>query len=176
MDDTQVDLLQLIRASQTDHRIDVVGLAKKLGLNVYSIDLPDDRSGCIKRDAESGDAFIEVNRNHPVSRQRFTVAHEIAHFIKHPEVLAKKGQLDRAGVFKDDHEIKLEEEADEEAAAILMPEYLVDEYFTSHEWDKHTRFDAGMIHDVAEHFRVSRAMAVTRLRNLDFPVPYISFA
>jgi Zn-dependent peptidase ImmA (M78 family) len=176
MDDTQVDLTQLIQASQTDHRIDVVGLAKKLGLNVYSIDLPDDLSGDIKKNPETGDIFIEVNRNHPITRQRFTVAHEIAHFVKHPKELAKKGQLDRSNTFKDDNEIELENEADREAAAILMPEYLVDDYFKTKCWSKKTKFDSEMISEIADGFRVSRAMAITRLRDIGFPIPYLSFA
>ena len=176
MDNTQIDLAQLIQASQTDHRIDVVGLAKKLGLNVYSIDMPDNHSGDIKKDPKTGQIYIEVNRNHPITRQRFTVAHEIAHYVKHPQILDKKGQLDRNETFKDAAEIKLEDEADKEAAAILMPEYLVNDYFKSRSWSKVTKFDTSMLNEIADGFRVSRAMAITRLRELDFPIPYISFA
>jgi Zn-dependent peptidase ImmA (M78 family) len=176
MDETQIDLTQLIQASQTDHRIDVVGLAKKLGLSVYSLDMPDDQCGDIKKDPETDKFFIEINRNHPVTRQRFTIAHEIAHFVKHPKVLEQKGQLDRNNTFKDEAEIRREDEADEEAAAILMPEYLVDDYFKTKSWSKKTKFDSSMIGEVADSFRVSRAMAITRLRELEFPIPYISFA
>lgn len=176
MDNTQVDLTQLIQASQTDHRIDVVGLAKRLGLDVYAIDMPDAQCGDIRKDPETNKFYIEINVNHPATRQRFTVAHEIAHFVKHSEVLNEKGQLDRSKTFKDEAEIQREDEADEEAAAILMPEYLVDDYFKSKSWSKKTKFDSSMIGDIADSFRVSRAMAITRLRDLDFPIPYISFA
>ena len=129
-----------------------------------------------QKDPKTSKFFIEVNRNHPITRQRFTVAHEIAHFVKHPKVLAEKGQLDRTRTFKDEAEIQREDEADEEAAAILMPEYLVEDYFKTKSWSKKTKFDSEMISEVAESFRVSRAMAITRLRDLDFPIPYISFA
>ncbi|HEX9153221.1 MAG TPA: ImmA/IrrE family metallo-endopeptidase [Candidatus Saccharimonadales bacterium] len=176
MDNTQIDLTKLIQASQTDHRIDVVGLAKKLGLNVYSIDMPDNQSGDIKKDPSTGQTYIEVNRNHPITRQRFTVAHEVAHYVKHPRVLEKRGQLDRNDTFKNAKEIKLENEADKEAAAILMPEYLVDDYFKTRSWSKVTKFDTDMLSEIAESFRVSRAMAITRLRELGFPISYMSFA
>jgi Zn-dependent peptidase ImmA (M78 family) len=176
MDEIQVDLIKLIQASQTNHRIDVVELAKKLGLDVYSIDMPDDQCGDIRKDSKTGKFFIEINRNHPVTRQRFTVAHEIAHFLKHPEVLKQKGQLDRNNTFKDEAEIRREDEADEEAAAILMPEYLVDDYFKTKSWSNKTKFNSDMISEIADSFRVSRAMAITRLRDLEFPIPYISFA
>lgn len=176
MDKAQINLTQLIQASQADHRIDVVGLAEKLGLKVYSLGMPDDQSGSIKKDPESGEAFIEVNRNHPVTRQRFTIAHEIAHYVKHPHILENKGQLDRKKTFKNAAEIKVEEEADNEAAAILMPEYLVDDYFKTKAWSKNTRFDPEMVSEIAAGFRVSRAMAITRLRSLGFPIPYILLA
>lgn len=176
MDTTQVDLTQLIQASQTDHRIDVVGLAKRLGLKVYSVDMPDAQCGDIRKDSATGKFYIEVNRNHPITRQRFTVAHEIAHFVKHPKSLEEKGQLDRSMTYKDEAEIHREDEADEEAAAILMPDYLVDDYFKTKSWSRKTKFNSEMINEVADGFRVSRAMAITRLRALKFPIPYISFA
>ncbi|SRR6266702_2452550 len=175
MNKTQVNLTQLIQASQADYRIDVVGLAEKLGLKVYSLDMPDDQCGDIKKD-QTGQVFIEINRNHPVTRQRFTVAHEIAHYVKHPHVLEDKGQLDRKSTFKNEAEIKLENEADKEAAAILMPAYLVEDYFKGKAWSKKTKFDPEMLNEIAGGFRVSRAMAITRLRDLGFPIPYISFA
>lgn len=175
MDKTEVSLDQLIQASQTDHRIDVVGLAKRLGLNVYSLDLPENQSGSIKKD-EQGSVYIEVNRNHPITRQRFTVAHEIAHFVKHPKQLSEKGQLDRNQNFKDATEIKLETEADQEAAEILMPAYLVDDFFKSNDWTKNTKFNSDMVSEIAEVFRVSRAMAILRLRGIGFNIPFISFA
>ena len=176
MDRSQVNLTQLIRASQTDHRIDVVGLAKKLDLSVYSLDMPDNESGSIKKNQATGDFFIQVNRNHPITRQRFTIAHEIAHFVKHSQALIEKGQLDRNNTFKDAAEILREDEADEEAAAILMPEYLVDDFFSTKSWSKKTKVDTEMLNEVADSFRVSRTMAITRLRSLGFPIPYISFA
>ncbi|HEY5667842.1 MAG TPA: ImmA/IrrE family metallo-endopeptidase [Candidatus Saccharimonadales bacterium] len=172
---TTIDLNALIRESQKDHRIDVVDLAQRLGIPVYAVDLPTNCSGDIKREAD-GTILIEVNSNHPVTRQRFTIAHEVAHYVKHPQILARKGQLDRSDVYKNMAEITIEQEADKEAAAILMPEYLVKDYFGSRQWTDKTRFDADMIGEIAEIFRVSRAMAITRLRELGFPIPYLSFA
>ncbi len=173
---TSVDLPQLIQSSRKDCRVDVVSIAKKLGLEVYSVIMSSGRSGDIRYDRDANKAYIEVNRAHPVTRQRFTVAHEISHFIHHQDKLVEKGQLDRNNEFKDAQEIALEHKADKEAAEILMPESIVEEYFSKKKWNKNTKFTADMIDDIAEQFWVSRAMAVTRLRELDFPVPYLSFA
>ena len=173
---TTIDLTQLIRASQTEGRIDVVELAKKLNLNVYAIKLPSDSSGCIKWNAQASQGCIEVNAAHPVTRQRFTIAHELAHYLKHPQVLKQKGRLDRSHTFKSDQEIKREHQADKEAAAILMPEYLVQDYCKQQAWGKKTKLTSDMISEIAATFRVSRAMTVMRLRELGFHIPYISFA
>lgn len=169
-------LSSLIRASRKEHRIDVVDLAQRLGLDVYSVDMPENDCGDIQQDQETNKVYIEVNRNHPITRQRFTIAHEISHYLKHRDELTQKGKLDRKDQYSDAKELKLEAEADQTAAAILMPETVVEDYFTDKQWSKNTKFDPEMIEQIADDFWVSRTMAVTRLRDLGFPVPYLSFA
>jgi len=170
-----VDIDRLIKSSRVGFRIDVVGLAQKLDLPVYSIDLPDDEGGHIcKNDGQK--AYIEVNRKHPVTRQRFTIAHEISHYLKHEPDLAKEGQLDRKTQYASPEEANREAEADETAASILMPEDLVNEYFEQKKWSSLTRFTTDMIEQIADEFRVSRVMAITRLRELGFAIPFLSFA
>lgn len=171
---TKVDIDQLIQSSQKGYRVDVVGLAKKLNLQVFSVDLPDDQSGHICKD--SGQPYIEVNRSHPITRQRFTIAHEISHYLKHESALEKQGQLDRKSQFSSPEEAKMEAEADEAAASILMPKKLVEAYFTENNWSTLTRFTTEMIEQIANEFRVSRAMAITRLRELGIAIPFLSFA
>lgn len=171
-----MQVAELIKQSQKDHRVDVIDLASRLGLSVYAVDMDDDTNGCIKYQKDTDSFYIMVNSKHPTTRQRFTIAHEIGHYLKHADKIRKKGQLDRGVEFTGPAEIKSEAEADQQAAEILMPEATLIEYLKQNNWGKKTRFNAEMIGEIADHFRVSRAMAVTRLRELKLPVPYLSFA
>lgn len=171
---TTVDIKDLIKSSQDGYRVDVVALAKKLNLPVYSLDLPSEQSGHIVN--ENGKIFIEVNRNHPPTRQRFTIAHEISHYLKHDRILKREGQLDRKTEYSSIAELKREQEADENAADILMPKELVKQYAAEQDWNRLTKFNSDMINQTADTFRVSRAMALTRLRELGFKIPFLSFA
>ncbi len=170
--DTTV-LNSLVKSSQKGYRVDVVELAKKLNLPVYSMDLPDDISGHL---CDGDEPYIEVNRNHPVTRQRFTIAHEISHYMQHRDLLASKGKLDRDNTFKDEAEKKIEVEADQIAAGILMPDESIKAFFIERGWNPLTRFTADMITKIADEFKVSKEMAVTRLRDLGIAIPYLTFA
>lgn len=168
-----IELDSLIRASEKGYRVDVVGLAKKLDIPVYSVDLPNDESGHIY----DGDRpYIEVNCNHPITRQRFTIAHEVSHYLMHHDLLKAKGRLDNKSEFNTPEEAAIEASADERAAEILMPKELVDSYFHEHQWDNLTRLNSAMITQIASEFRVSHAMAVTRLRGLGIAISFLSFA
>jgi len=65
---------------------DPVKLANELGLKVFEHDLPDDEDGYIsfdpRLDSESG-FVIFLNKERSPERKRFTVAHEIGHFVLH---------------------------------------------------------------------------------------------
>ena len=75
-----------------------------------------------------------VNRDEPNTRERFTIAHELGHYVLHLQ-----GHLDEGG-FRDDRSTiltafrqsgatsPLEREANQFAAEILMPEPLIREY------------------------------------------------
>ena len=64
--------------------VDLAGLARHFGLVVKAATLDPGKSGEI-RPSGGGSYIIKVNRHDSVGRQRFTVAHEIAHFLLHRE-------------------------------------------------------------------------------------------
>lgn len=113
--------------------VDVIGLAEELGIEVYDTDLENDISGYISKD-ENG-IYICVNKSHPATRQQFTIAHEIGHFVLHQECL-EAGNLAPTfyksgnGIIMPRAEIniqsptynKMETEANKFAANLLMPE------------------------------------------------------
>jgi hypothetical protein len=82
----RASLNEIVRAFQQTAPVDVVGLAKSLGLNVWELrDLPPNISGKIWKDPHGGISgfSIGVNASEAPVRKRFTVAHEIAHFVLH---------------------------------------------------------------------------------------------
>src|SRR5260221_1002978 len=102
--------------------IDVEKMAAALGVAVRRTPTDDDISGFLLRQPD-GQAIIGVNTLHHPNRQRFTIAHEIGHFLLH-----EHGELhvDRAVVKLRDRasskgEVPEEVEANGFAAELLMP-------------------------------------------------------
>ena len=103
--------------------VDVFGLANALGIEVTEKFLDDERSGCIEK-GQNG-YIITVNKSHSPARQRFTVAHELGHYIFH-------GDLIEQGTIKDDKLYRdarvggiHEAQANKFAANLLMPDKLI---------------------------------------------------
>jgi len=136
--------------------VDVLAIAKDLGVKVYETEKgiwPKSISGLIKRSDPEGDQFeIIVNGDHSFTRQRFTVAHEIAHFVLHEHEIGdgiKDDFLFRSGLNN-----RIEKEANNFAADILMPWDLVDERISKGEID---------IRELAKAFNVSPSTMSIRL-------------
>ena len=100
---------------------DLLSLASDLGIFVKYDDLGD-YAGKIERKVSSNgpEYVITINMNDPVNRQRFTLAHELAHFIKHRKQLDAGGILDNA-MYRSLLPEQLEWEANRYAAQLLMP-------------------------------------------------------
>jgi Zn-dependent peptidase ImmA (M78 family) len=117
-----------IRAHQETWPVKPVPIAKALGLRVFRISgWPDTVSGLIRRDPEDGgdSGFaVYVNGRHAMVRQRFTIAHEIAHFVLHRELIGDgivEDGLNRAEGLSN----MVEAQANRFAARLLMPDHLI---------------------------------------------------
>jgi len=118
---------QIIAKYQKQAPVDVVAIAKELGLNVWSMLLPPNVSGKIFRDQINGGASgysIAVDAKDALVRQRFTVAHEIAHFILHRAQLENGDLIDDA-MYRSNVSTQDETAANRLAADILMPFALI---------------------------------------------------
>lgn len=108
--------------------VEIVKICNEQGLKVFEEYLKPDESGLIvvdnkKWDKYDSDKFIVVNSYESATRRRFTIAHELAHFVLHKGenvLYAHRDMTDNRG---DNAEI--EREANYFAANILMPEKLV---------------------------------------------------
>lgn len=118
---------QIIERYQRISPVDVKGIANDLGLNVWEMDLPGNVSGKIFRDPLNGGSSgysIGVNRSEGYKRKRFTLAHELAHFILHRDLIGDELMDD--GMYRSDNvSSPLESQANNLAADILMPRRLI---------------------------------------------------
>ena len=110
--------------------VNIVGLAKELGVNVWeSRTLPANISGKIFKDPLNGGSSgfsILVNASESHSRKRFTVAHELAHFLLHRRRL-EMGELADDTMYRSGLTTQQEAEANKLAAQLLMPRDLIKE-------------------------------------------------
>lgn len=102
-----------------DVPVDITAMATGLGISVYDdTELPDGISGSIRRD---GDGYrIDVNPSDSYRRQRFTIAHECAHYLLHRNKIGD-GITDDAMYRSDKMTTAEEYEANNTAAELLMP-------------------------------------------------------
>jgi len=109
--------------------IPIKEIIAKLGLNVISYDLGDDVSGILVIENDKG--TIGFNPKNSKVRQRFTLAHELGHYILHKQsksevfidkdfIVKYRSQKPYTAV-----EMKQEQEANVFAATLLMPEHML---------------------------------------------------
>ena len=118
---------QIILRHQATYPVNVTAIANDLGVNVWEMhNLPPNISGKIFRDKLNGGSSgysIGVNASEIYTRKRFTVAHEIAHFILHRDQIGDE-LLDDA-MYRSGLSTREEIQANQLAADILMPAKLI---------------------------------------------------
>lgn len=111
----------LILDFQKEYPIKVGALARQLGIEVFASTLPANISGEIKE--VDGTIQVKINRHDTKQRQRFTLAHEISHFLLHRHLLSR-GIIDDV-LYRSAQSTIVEAEANRLAADILMPPHLI---------------------------------------------------
>ena len=99
--------------------LNISGVADKLGIHIEYLPLEDDLSGILKKNEDNNTWTISVNEDHHPKRQRYTSAHELAHFCLHRHL---KTIFEDKIFFRGGKPNKSELQANEFASAILMPE------------------------------------------------------
>jgi len=154
--------------------VPVEKIARHLGAQVRYSPLDDELSGMAF--VKDGVPIIGVNALHHSNRQRFTVAHEIAHLLLHREHITTTVHVDKGfsvSVLKRDATSaagteRLEIEANQFAAALLMPRAILDEILASTQIDID---DEAALEAFARKFKVSKATLEFRIRNLSTEQP-----
>lgn len=100
--------------------VNIVGLAEALGLHVEEDDLGPEFAGEIFRDEDSDSGYsIRVNSPDVLVRKRFTVAHEIAHYLLHRDRITDRLRDDN--MYRSGLGDQREQAANRLAADLLMP-------------------------------------------------------
>lgn len=137
---------ELLKESGQDSiPVDPVAIANHLGLEVMIADFDDDTVSGLLRDG-----VIYANYLESTNRQRFTMAHEIGHYVLHNVTQDVYRSLDAPRDEK-------EREADAFAAALLMPRHLL---------TKAIEKGIDTIDALAARFQVSKQSMRIRIRNL----------
>lgn len=147
--------------------VDVESIASMLGLHIVAEDLGSDISGLLV--SRDGSASIAVRRTDPPNRRRFTIAHEIGHFVLRHHV--QRNEL----VHADRHEQVIyrsprasegldpvEVQANQFAASLLMPARFVRDKVEQLE----KPFSEADVKALATEFRVSEQAMTIRLTTL----------
>ena len=146
----------------------VSAIAKSLGAEIRYEPFDDEISGVLYRDPEG--VIIGVNALQHKNRQRFTIAHEIGHFLLHEfDVHVDRGYKvvlrDSASSQATD---PIEIEANQFAAELLMPIRLLEN--DVHEYLRDFEDETGL-EELAKLYRVSRQAMAFRLANLGLVPP-----
>lgn len=145
---------------------EIVALARRLGIKVSIEELWPYESGFLEYAPTCGSASnyrIVANRSHSLPRQRFTVAHEIAHYLLHRnddrfDVSSEtRHRTDDFFEYLKDEDPKMEREANALAAALLMPPNLFRPAFNE---------CSGNTAQLAHKFQVSEQAVENRARDL----------
>src|SRR5574341_1456893 len=144
--------------------VDVWRVARQLGVRVERADLGEDCSGVLVR--KGGAAVIGVNYSHHPNRQRFTIAHELGHFVLHKGAkYIDKGMttLQFRNAESSTGTQTEEREANQFAAALLMPQEWVRPEFEKQPFDLG---DDEALSAMCKRFGVSSQAMSFRLVNL----------
>lgn len=142
--------------------------ALHLNINVKSVPLESDVSGFLVLNEDA--TVIGYNNQHSEHRYRFTIAHELGHFILHRNnsrlFIEKTQRPDQRIMFRDNTsstgEYLKEREANSFAAALLMPRKSVEEKAAEY----NTEIAEDLIYALARDFNVSNQAMQIRLANL----------
>lgn len=125
-------------------------LAKDLGLEVFRSSMKPGISGLIEPSDTAASGYrIKINRHESIERQRFTLAHEISHYLLHRDYI-RNGVIDNT-MYRSSLSNKQEIEANKLASKIVMPDAAISELRRKHSG---VGFDE-MVHRMARDLRVS---------------------
>jgi hypothetical protein len=157
--------------------VPVEEIVQSLKIEIRKSPAEDSLSGFILRDGATGKATIGVNSSQPRNRQRFTIGHELGHYLLHTGHSVHVDERSAAGLKislrneeSSDGKNVEEIEANLFAAELLMPASFLQEDLK--EYGTLDFLDEGSLDDVlqtlAKKYQVSKQSLTYRLVNLEY--------
>jgi Zn-dependent peptidase ImmA (M78 family) len=156
----------------TEAPVNLEKIAKKLGIVIISKPAEDDLCGFLYRDYENNQTVIGVNKSHHPNRRRFTIAHEIGHFILHNHEGFHFDSENKNYLLKlrkkNSNELNEneEKEANRFAAELLMPKEFIEKDMVDYENSDLLYGDD--LPKLARKYQVSVRALTFRLANLHY--------
>lgn len=122
--------------------LDIEALIKKYQIKILKEDMDYDISGYIEKRGKNW--MIGINKYHSKKRQRFTMAHELGHYVLHRNNIGIKHE--DMVLFRNNEVNPMEVEANNFASELLIPR---------EEFKKHIADGVTKISDLSEKFDVS---------------------
>ncbi len=145
--------------------VPVADIIRDYGLVLQESVLEDSISGMMVT-KENGIAHVVINQGHHKNRQRFSMAHELGHYLLHRNARSIFVDASEQRFYRDAEAstgTKLQEiEANAFAAELLMPQESIEERVP----ETLTTLDEPIIERLAEEFCVSQSAMVFRLQKL----------
>ena len=142
----------------SEYPVKLGAMAKRLGVKVLLSTLPRGTSGQIGQ--ENGEFVIRINRHEAKHRQRFTLAHEIAHFLLHSEKIAEEGSWSENVLLRSGQPANVEYEANRLASDLVIPSGLLADATRKYSGP----MTSEIIEDLARKFGVSTAAMEIKLQ------------
>lgn len=133
-------------------------IAKRLGVKVLVSTLPRGTSGQIGE--ENGNFVIRINRHEAKHRQRFTLAHELAHFLLHRDRIVDEGGWSENVLLRSGQPANIEYEANRLASDLVIPSVQLAEATAEYSGP----ITNEVIEDLAHRFGVSTAAMEIKLQ------------
>jgi Zn-dependent peptidase ImmA (M78 family) len=148
--------------------VDVHSIVRRMDIQLMEYNLGEDTSGVLV--IQKGKGTIGYNPKDPQVRRRFTVAHELGHYVLHRD--SNDLFVDNFFLMKfrgnnayTDRDFQQEQEANAFAAALLMPKDFIEKETKKQEYQGLTETD--IIARLARRFEVSVPAMTYRLTNLN---------
>ncbi len=142
----------------SEYPVRLGAIASALGVRVLISTLPRGISGQIG--VEDSQFVIRVNRHEAKHRQRFTLAHEIAHFLLHREKIVATGGWSENVLLRSGQPAEIEYEANRLASDLVIPSDRLSEATK----DYRGPMTSEVIEDLARRFGVSTAAMEIKLQ------------
>jgi len=142
----------------SEHPVKLGAIAKRLGVKVLLSTLPRGTSGQIGQ--EDGEFVIRINRHEAKHRQRFTLAHELAHFLLHRDRIVAEGGWSENVLLRSGQPANIEYEANRLASDLVIPSAQLAEATAEYSGP----MTSEVIEDLARRFGVSTAAMEIKLQ------------